>query len=132
MAKKSKSKKSTVKKTTAVKKAPAGKKLAKIKKPYTKSEILSVLSERTQLTKKQVSNVFEELNAIASAHIKKGSAEKFIMPGLFKIVVKHVPAKPAREGRNPFTGETMMFKAKPASKKVKIMPMKQLKEIAAK
>ena len=132
MAKKSKGKKSIVKKGSAVKKASSSKMLAKIKKPYTKSEMLSVLSERTQLTKKQVSNVFDELNAVVSAHITKGGAEKFIMPGLFKVVVKHVPAKPAREGRNPFTGETMMFKAKPASKKVKIMPMKQLKEMASK
>jgi len=28
---------------------------------------------------------------------------------------------------NPFTGEKMVFKAKPASKKVRIMPLKNLK-----
>jgi Bacterial DNA-binding protein len=37
------------------------------------------------------------------------------------------PATKAREGINPFTGEKMMFKAKPASKKVRAMPLKNLK-----
>jgi len=34
----------------------------------------------------------------------------------------------AREGVNPFNGEKMMFKAKPASKKVRIAALKTLKE----
>ena len=42
-----------------------------------------------------------------------------------KVVRK--PATKAREGVNPFTGEKMVFKAKPASKKVRIMPLKNLK-----
>jgi len=41
-------------------------------------------------------------------------------------VVKKAATK-AREGVNPFTGEKMMFKAKPASKKVRVMPLKSLK-----
>jgi hypothetical protein len=42
-----------------------------------------------------------------------------------KVVKK--PATKAREGINPFTGEKQMFKAKPASKKVRAMPLKALK-----
>jgi len=38
------------------------------------------------------------------------------------------PATKAREGVNPFNGEKMMFKAKPASKKVRIAALKTLKE----
>ena len=47
-----------------------------------------------------------------------------------KIQVKSKPATKARKGRNPFTGEEMMFKAKPASRVVKIQPLKRLKEMA--
>ena len=56
-----------------------------------------------------------------SAAAKKPAAEK--KP---KKVVKK-PATKAREGVNPFTGEKMTFKAKPASKKVRVMPLKNLK-----
>ena len=51
----------------------------------------------------------------------------FTMPGLLKMKVVKKPATKAREGINPFTGEKMMFKAKPASKKVRVMPLKSLK-----
>ena len=114
----------TKKKTTA-------KKIAKISKPYTKSELYSALAESTQLARQQIACLFDELEIVISAHLKKDGPEKFVLPGMFKIVVKKVPAKPAREGKNPFTGELMMFKAKPASKKVKVIAMKQLKEIVS-
>jgi hypothetical protein len=51
----------------------------------------------------------------------------FTVPGLMKMKVVKKPATKAREGVNPFTGEKMMFKAKPASKKVRVMPLKSLK-----
>jgi nucleoid DNA-binding protein len=121
-------KKSTAKKI--VKKEPI-KKITKINKPYTKSELYSVLSGRTQLARHQIACVFDELSTVVSAHLKKDGPEKFILPGLLKIVIKKVPAKPAREGKNPFTGEMMMFKAKPASKKVKVIAMKQLKDLVS-
>jgi nucleoid DNA-binding protein len=38
------------------------------------------------------------------------------------------PAAKARKGRNPFTGEEIMIKAKPATVRVKTMPLKALKE----
>jgi len=53
----------------------------------------------------------------------------FNMPGLFKIKVNKKPAKKARKGINPFTGEETMFKAKPAHKVVKITPLKALKDM---
>ena len=45
------------------------------------------------------------------------------------MVVKKKPARKARRGINPFTGEEQMFKAKPATKVVKIRPLKKLKEM---
>lgn len=121
-------KKSAVKKVV---KKEASKKVAKISKPYTKSELYSALANRTQLGRQQIACVFDELSTVVSAHLKKDGPEKFVLPGLLKIVIKKVPAKPAREGKNPFTGEVMMFKAKPASKKIKVIAMKQLKELVS-
>ena len=42
--------------------------------------------------------------------------------------LKKKPARPARKGVNPFTKEPCVFKAKPASKTVRALPMKKLKE----
>jgi nucleoid DNA-binding protein len=44
-----------------------------------------------------------------------------------KIKTIHKPASKARKGTNPFTGEEMMFKAKPARNVVKVLPLKNLK-----
>lgn len=109
----------------------AKKSIGKVKNTFTKSEIFAKISENTELAKKDVKNVFEELATIIEAHLVKGSAEKFVLPGLLKITVKKVPAKKARKGINPFTGEPTVFKAKPASKKVKITPLKNLKDMVA-
>jgi nucleoid DNA-binding protein len=43
--------------------------------------------------------------------------------------VVNKPARKARMGVNPFTGEEMMFKAKPASKAVKVLALKGLKDM---
>lgn len=116
---------------TKVVKKETSKKVTKISKPYTKSELYTTLASHTQLGKQQIASVFNELNTIVAAHLKKDGPEKFVLPGILKIVIKKVPAKPAREGKNPFTGEAMMFKAKPASKKVKVIAMKQLKDLVS-
>jgi nucleoid DNA-binding protein len=123
-----------------VQKAKTGtKKAAKVAKPklktvsqaYTKSELLSALIEGTEISKKDVRAVLDNLNMIITAHLKKGGPEQFKMPGLFKMSVKHKPATKARKGVNPFTGADTMFKAKPAQRAVKIKALKSLKEAIA-
>lgn len=116
------------KKTASVKSKSAPTKAGAIKDAYTKSQLLSHISEKTELSKKQVSLVFEELTAIAHRHLGKRGAGEFTIPGLAKCIVKRKPATKARKGVNPFTGEEMMFKAKPARNVVKIRPLKKLKE----
>jgi DNA-binding protein HU-beta len=101
--------------------------MAKKNAAPTKSEILSQISKDTDLSKKQVADVFESLNNIVKKSLK--SAGLFTLPGLLKMKVVKKPATKAREGINPFTGEKMIFKAKPASKKVRIAPLKNLKEM---
>lgn len=99
------------------------------KKAPTKSEIFGTIAEKTDLAKRDVAAVFEELAVVIQKSLKKNGL--FTLPGLCKMTVKRKPATKARKGINPFTGEEMMFKAKPASKAVRIRPLKNLKEMVA-
>ena len=103
---------------------------ANTKKPPTKSEIYAKIVNDTGLTRKDVAAVFDSL----SGQIKKnlggrGGPGTFTVPGLMKLRVVKKPARKARKGINPFTGEEMMFKAKPASKAVKVTALKRLKDM---
>ena len=91
----------------------------------TKSEILAQISKDTSLARKQVGEVFESLNSIIKKSLRGNGL--FTLPGLLKLKVVKKPATKAREGVNPFTGEKMQFKAKPASKKVRALALKNLK-----
>jgi nucleoid DNA-binding protein len=125
-------KKKTAKKTPTKKSAKASaptRKITAVKKPMTKTEIISELAQNTELNKKQVSSVFDELAIVIERHIKQRSPGKFVFPGLMKIEVKKKPATKARKGINPFTKEETMFKAKPARKVVKIRPLKNVKDM---
>lgn len=125
-------KRTTAKKSVAAKKAPAAApKVKAIREPMTKAAIYNTIAENTDISKKDVAAVFEELNTIVNGHIKKRSAGSFTLPGLLKITTVKKPARKARKGTNPFTGEEMMFKAKPAQTVVKVRPLKKLKDFAA-
>ena len=103
---------------------------AEAAKAPTKSEVLGRIAEKTELSRKQVSAVFEELsNEIKNALGKKGPG-LFVVPGLMKINLIQKPATKARKGINPFTKEEQIFKAKPARKVVKVRPLKALKDMA--
>jgi DNA-binding protein HU-beta len=93
----------------------------------TKSEVLMQISKDTGLSRKQVDGVFDSLNGIIRKSLRGSGL--FTVPGLVKMKVVAKPATKAREGVNPFTGEKMMFKAKPASKKVRVLPLKNLKDM---
>ena len=96
----------------------------------TKSEILVSIAEKTELSRKQVSSVFDALSEeIKTALGKKGNGV-FVVPGLMKLMIITKPAVKARKGINPFTKLEQMFKAKPARKVVKVRPLKNLKDMA--
>jgi nucleoid DNA-binding protein len=124
-------KKAKTKKKAATKAAPPAKKLVAVKNKYTKTAILGEISANTGLTKKQVGSVFDELSDLINRHIKKRAVGEFTMPGLLKIKTVKKPARKARKGvPNPFRpGELMDVAAKPASTKVKVLPLKGLKEM---
>lgn len=92
-----------------------------------KSEILTTISAQTGLTRKQVAGVLDSLTGMIGKSLKRDGV--FAIPGLVKLKVAKKPATKARKGVNPFTGEEMMFKAKPASKKVKALALKNLKSM---
>jgi nucleoid DNA-binding protein len=100
-------------------------------KPFTKSQLIATICDHTGVSRKEVVGVLESISHVINAHVSKQGPGIFSLPGLFKIQVVKKPATKARQGINPFTGETMMFKAKPASRRIKIRPLKQLKSMAA-
>lgn len=118
------------KKTTASKPTPA-RRVKAITEPMTKTQIIAQISDQTELTKKDVNAVFDELANIMEGHLKKRGAGQFTLPGLLKVVTQKKPATKARKGINPFTGEETTFKAKPASTAVKIRPLKRLKDMTS-
>ena len=130
-----KAKKATKKKTTASRSSAADgitdirKLVSKASKPRTKSEIMALLAESTGLSKKQVSQLFEALSGLMHVDLSKKGPGIFNVPGLMKITRVHKPATRARKGINPFTGEPMTFKAKPARSVVKVRALKGLKEM---
>jgi nucleoid DNA-binding protein len=100
-------------------------------KPPTKTEVYANIAESTELTKKQVSNVFDALNDEIQKALTARGPKTFTIHGLCKIVVQHKPATKERQGTNPFTGEPTTFKAKPARNVVKIRPLKKLKDMVS-
>lgn len=129
------------KKTTAAKKTTASTTVAKkaasapgakpLKDTFSKTGLLAHLAAQTELDKKTVQTVLAHLeNTILSALHKQGAGE-FTFPGLFKVSAVQVPATEKRFGKNPFTGQDQWFAHKPASVKVKVRPLKRLKDAAA-
>jgi DNA-binding protein HU-beta len=74
-------------------------------KTMTKSQVVGHLSQKTGLSKKQVSEVFDETLSLACKEAKNG----FVLPGFGKLVVAN---RKARMGRNPQTGEPIKIPAK--------------------
>lgn len=115
----------------AKKAAPAAKKAAgPIKTALNKSQLVAHLVELAGVEAKAVKAVLASLESAVLGSVDKKGAGSFTLPGLFKAVVQKVPAKAKRFGKDPFTGEERWFPAKPASVKVKIRPLKKMKDAA--
>ena len=105
------------------------KKTTRLDKAMGKGEILAELAASTELPKKDVGRVLDGLATLIARHIAKQSVGTFVLPGLLRVKVVQTPARPARKGvPNPFRpGETMDVAAKPARRKVKVVPLSKLK-----
>jgi len=95
----------------------------------TKSALMQKISDQTQVARRDVKAVVEAMTQVGYKELKKSGS--FTLPGFAKFVVVKKPATKARKGTNPFTGEEMMFKAKPARKVVRARPVKAAKDAVA-
>merc|ERR1712084_98600 len=98
-----------------------------MKAGMTATQAYSSVAETTGLKAKEVKGVMEGLIELAAEELKKTGS--FKLGGVLNMKLKKKPATPARKGVNPFTKEPCVFKAKPASKTVRALPMKKLKEM---
>lgn len=105
---------------------------AKTKKSPTKTEILNNIADEAGLSKKEVAAVFDALSDEIRKNLGRRGSGAFTIPGLLKIEKKRVPARKAKKGvPNPFKpGELMDVAARPASNKIKVRPLKNLRDMA--
>lgn len=97
-----------------------------------KTALVNELAENCSLTSQQIKAVLEELAKTIERHLANEGAGSFTLPGLLKIATVVKPARPAQTGvPNPFKpGELMDVAAKPATTKIKVTPLKKLKDMA--
>jgi nucleoid DNA-binding protein len=103
------------------------------KKAPSKSEVLNNIAEQSGVSKKEVAAVLDALAAEIKKNLSNKGPGQFAIPGLVKITKQKVPARPAQKGvPNPFKpGELMDRPAKPASVKVKVRALKNLKDMVS-
>lgn len=119
--------KKTAKASPAAKKTPGPK---PIKDTFNKSTLTAHLAQETGVEPRSVKAVLAALESVILGSVHKKGAGEFTLPGLLKIGVQKVPAKPRRKGINPFTKEEQVFAAKPATVKIKVRSLKKLKDAA--
>jgi DNA-binding protein HU-beta len=89
-------------------------------------ELTAALSERLDTDKRKADEALQSVLDVITETVSKGEA--VAISGFAKFARRDVPAKPARMGRNPATGEEMMLAPKAASRSVKITPLKAFKD----
>merc|ERR1712071_615861 len=85
------------------------------------------VAEGVELKPGKVKAVIQAYMELGASELKKNGA--FKVGGVLNMKLKKKPARAARKGVNPFTKEPCVFKAKPASKTVRALPMKKFKEM---
>lgn len=85
-----------------------------------KTELVAAIAEKAQITRKDADAALKAFTDVVSDELKKGEKIQLVGFGTFE-----VSERPAREGRNPRTGETMTIAA---SKQPKFKPGRALKD----
>jgi nucleoid DNA-binding protein len=91
-----------------------------------RGDVVKQIAAGTDLKPRQVREVFDALSSIMAADLGKKGCGEFNFNGLVKLRTVNKPATKARMGRNPFTGQDVMLKAKPASRKVRARALRPL------
>jgi nucleoid DNA-binding protein len=116
---------------SAKKAATASTSLKPLKDTFTKASLATHVATQAGVDPKQAKAILAALEDTILGSVHKKGAGEFTLSGLLKIGVQQVPAKKKRFGKDPFTGEERWFDAKPASVKLKVRPLKKLKDAAA-
>lgn len=94
----------------------------------TKAQAQSAIAEKSGLPKTDVVKVLDALEAVMAQSLRQH--KQFTINGLIKVAVARKAATKAHAGRNPFTGEAITIKAKPAHDVVRVRALKRLKDMA--
>lgn len=95
-------------------------------KRRSRGDVVKQIALGTELKPGKVKEVLEALTTIMVADLGKKGCGEFNFNGLVKLKTVNKPATKARKGRNPFTGEEITIKAKPASRKVRARALRSL------
>jgi len=98
-------------------------------KRLTKSQVISEISEMSQLDKKGINSVFDALGEVIKKQLGPRGPGEFVIPGLLKLKSVRKPATKDHPGINPFTKQPITIKGKPASRKVRATALKALKDL---
>jgi hypothetical protein len=120
-----------VAKKAASKSTPKSSASKPIKQVLGRAGLVEYITDSCGVITKDVRAVLAALEGAVVGSVNKNGARTFVLPGLLKISVATIPAKPKRKGINPFTKQEQWFAAKPASVRVKVRPLKKLKDAAA-
>ena len=85
-----------------------------------KTELIAAVAEKAEISKKDAEKAVKAFTDAVAEELAKGGKVQLVGFGSFE-----VSERPAREGRNPRTGETMTIAA---SKTPKFKPGKALKD----
>ena len=85
-----------------------------------KTELIAAVAEKAEISKKDAEKAVKAFTDAVAEELAKGGKVQLVEFGNFE-----VSERPAREGRNPRTGETMTIAA---SKTPKFKPGKALKD----
>jgi nucleoid DNA-binding protein len=101
-------------------------KVSPASKRRSRGDVVKQIAAGTDLKASKVREVFDALTTIIGADLGKKGCGEFNFNGLVKLKTVNKPATKSRKGRNPFTGEEIMIKAKPASRKVRARALRSL------
>ena len=76
-----------------------------------KTELVAAMAEKTELSKKDAEKALKAFTDVVAEELAKGEKIQLVGFGTFEVA-----DRPAREGRNPKTGETMKIAASKAPK----------------
>lgn len=91
-----------------------------------RTNLITEIAEQTGFSKTDTKTFLDQFEETVVGYVSEG--ENVSLSGFVKFARKSTPAKPARDGRNPATGETIRLAPKPASVKVAVTPLKAFKD----